>query len=45
VTASKSHWLDTGDMKAIKTTHGGRVAVEHDMPASKTAGGRKAASK
>jgi hypothetical protein len=32
VTASKKHWLDTSDLKAIRTTHSGRNAVEFDMP-------------
>lgn len=31
-TASAKHWLDTADMKHIKTTASGRNAVEHDMP-------------
>ncbi|WFF06534.1 hypothetical protein O7622_26385 [Micromonospora sp. WMMD1076] len=40
-TASRTRWLDTGDMKAIRTTHGGRVAVEHDMPIVKEPAAKK----
>lgn len=32
VTASNTHWIDTADSKAIKTTPGGRNMVEHTMP-------------
>jgi len=32
VTASQKGWLDTSDMKAIRTTHGGRNAIQYDMP-------------
>lgn len=35
VTASQKGWLDTSDMKAIRTTHGGRNAVQYDMPVKK----------
>ncbi|MFI1223768.1 MULTISPECIES: hypothetical protein [unclassified Streptomyces] len=35
VTSSKHHWLDTSNMRAIKTTQRGRDWVEHDMPAKK----------
>ncbi|MFG2933461.1 hypothetical protein [Streptomyces achromogenes] len=35
VTSSRHHWLDTSNMKAIKTTQRGRDWVEHDMPAKK----------
>ncbi|MFK3981346.1 hypothetical protein ACI2K4_13330 [Micromonospora sp. NPDC050397] len=31
-TASETQWIDTGSMKAIKTTPRGRNTVEHDMP-------------
>ncbi|MFE5842251.1 hypothetical protein ACFQ7N_11445 [Streptomyces niveus] len=34
-TSSRHHWLDTSNMKAIKTTQRGRDWVEHDMPANK----------
>ena len=36
VTASLKGWLDTSDMKAIRTTHGGRNAIQFDMPKMKT---------
>jgi len=47
VTASQKHWLDTSDMKAIKTTHAGRVIVEHELPAAAKpdAGQRKVVKK
>jgi hypothetical protein len=32
VTSSRTGWIDTRDMKAIRTTHPGRNRVEHDMP-------------
>ena len=35
VTASQRGWIDTSDMKSIRTTHGGRNTVEHDMPFEK----------
>lgn len=35
VTASQKRWLDTSDMKAIKTTHAGRNTVQYDMPLNK----------
>lgn len=35
VTASQKRWLDTSDMKAIRTTHGGRNAIQYDMPIKK----------
>lgn len=35
VTSSQRRWLDTSDMKAIRTTHGGRNAVTYDMPIKK----------
>lgn len=35
VTASRKRWLDTSDMKAIRTTHSGRNVVQHDMPIKK----------
>jgi hypothetical protein len=35
VTASQKNWLDTSDMKSIRTTHGGRNAVQYDMPIKK----------
>ncbi len=35
VTASQKRWLDTSDMKAIRTTHGGRNTVQYDMPIKK----------
>lgn len=35
VTASQKGWLDTSDMKAIRTTHGGRNAIQYDMPVKK----------
>jgi hypothetical protein len=35
VTASTKDWIDTGDMKAIRTTSEGRNVVEHDMPIAK----------
>lgn len=35
VTAASKGWLDTADMKAVKTTHGGRNTLKYDMPASK----------
>lgn len=41
VTASRKHWIDTRDMKAITTTHGGRVFVDHEMPGTKTPGIKK----
>jgi hypothetical protein len=31
-TASRTHWLDTSNTKAIKTTPTGRNIVKHDMP-------------
>ncbi|MFE5891801.1 hypothetical protein ACFQ6E_23000 [Streptomyces sp. NPDC056462] len=34
-TSSRHHWLDTSNMKAIRTTPRGRDWVEHDMPAQK----------
>ncbi|MGA6223084.1 hypothetical protein ACPESV_22455 [Streptomyces umbrinus] len=34
-TSSRHHWLDTSNMKAIRTTQRGRDFVEHDMPAKK----------
>lgn len=45
VTASSKHWLDTSDMKAIKTTHGGRNYVEHDMPATQKVTAKKMVKK
>lgn len=36
VTASTKSWIDTRDMKAVRTTPGGRNAVEHDMPIAKS---------
>ncbi|MFH8221395.1 hypothetical protein ACH4C2_18420 [Streptomyces sp. NPDC018057] len=35
VTSSRNHWLDTSNMRIIKTTQRGRDFVEHDMPAKK----------
>jgi len=35
VTASREHWLDTKNMKAIATTPSGRNAVQFDMPLKK----------
>jgi hypothetical protein len=35
VTASQKNWLDTSDMKAIKTTHSGRNTIQYDMPTKK----------
>ncbi|MGW4922674.1 hypothetical protein [Streptomyces parvulus] len=34
-TSSRHHWLETSNMKAIRTTQRGRDWVEHDMPAKK----------
>lgn len=39
VTASREHWLDTKNMKAITTTPSGRNVVQFDMPLKK---GKKA---
>lgn len=36
VTASREHWLDTKNMKAIATTPSGRNVVQHDMPLQKS---------
>lgn len=36
VTASRDHWLDTKNMKAITTTPSGRNVVQHDMPLKKS---------
>ncbi|MET7506874.1 hypothetical protein [Streptomyces albidoflavus] len=35
VASSRHHWLDTSNMRAIKTTQRGRDWVEHDMPPKK----------
>ncbi|HET7388183.1 MAG TPA: hypothetical protein VFJ19_16130 [Nocardioidaceae bacterium] len=35
VTASQKRWLDTSDMKAVRTTHGGRNTIQYDMPIKK----------
>lgn len=35
VTASREHWLDTKNMKAIVTTPSGRNVVQYDMPLKK----------
>ena len=35
VTASQKSWLDTSDMKAVKTTHSGRNTIQYDMPIGK----------
>jgi hypothetical protein len=35
VTSSRTGWIDTSDMKSIRTTHPGRNTVEHDMPKSR----------
>ncbi|MFF4163749.1 hypothetical protein [Streptomyces sp. NPDC001741] len=35
-TSSRHHWLNTSDMKAIKTTQRGRDWVDHDLPAKKS---------
>lgn len=35
VTASQKGWLDTSDMKAIRTTHGGINFLKFDMPKKK----------
>ncbi|MEV7501312.1 hypothetical protein [Streptomyces sp. NPDC093018] len=35
VTSSKNRWLDTSNMRIIKTTQRGRDFVEHDMPVKK----------
>lgn len=37
VTASREHWIDTKDMKAISTTPSGRNFVQFDMPLAKKA--------
>ncbi|MGP3922287.1 hypothetical protein [Streptomyces sp. 8N616] len=34
-TSSRHHWLDTSNMRVIKTTQRGRDFVDHDMPAKK----------
>ncbi|WP_328830262.1 hypothetical protein OHT77_22175 [Streptomyces sp. NBC_00252] len=34
-TSSRHHWLDTSNMRIIKTTQRGRDFVEHDLPAQK----------
>ncbi|MFI8303914.1 hypothetical protein ACIF80_10745 [Streptomyces sp. NPDC085927] len=34
-TSSRHHWLDTSNMRIIKTTQRGRDFAEHDMPAKK----------
>jgi hypothetical protein len=34
-TSSRQHWLDTSNMRIIKTTQRGRDFVVHDMPAKK----------
>jgi hypothetical protein len=41
VTASAKSWIDTKDMKAIRTTPGGRNTVEHDMPIAKSKAKKK----
>jgi hypothetical protein len=33
VTASRTHWIDTRSMKALKITPSGRNLVIHDLPA------------
>jgi hypothetical protein len=33
VTASRTHWINTSDMKALKITPGGRNLVNHELPA------------
>lgn len=35
VTAHRKRWLDTANLKAIRTTHSGRNMVEYDMPVMK----------
>lgn len=34
VTACRTGWLETSDMKAIRITHQGRTAVQYDLPRS-----------